>query len=59
MPELGADPSYTLITPRGMFVRGTRLRINSRTETWLVEAIASSESTATFDRFTYRIVDDA
>jgi hypothetical protein len=48
-----------LITPRGMFASGNRLRINTRTETCLVEAIAASESTATFDRFTYRIIDDA
>jgi hypothetical protein len=59
LPGLGTDPSYTLITPRGMFASGNRLRINTRTETCLVEAIAASESTATFDRFTYRIIDDA
>lgn len=58
MPELGADPAYTLITPRGMFAPGNRLRITTQDGTWLVEALSSSDSTSTFDRFTYRIVDD-
>lgn len=58
LPELNADPASTLITPRGMFARGNRLRITTDKASWLVEALVLSESTSAFDRFSYRIIED-
>jgi hypothetical protein len=56
---MGNEPANTLIAPRGLFARGDMLRVQADNHSWLVEALALSESTSTYDRFTYRIVEDA
>ncbi len=59
VPAPGPQPGNTLITARGMFARGNMLRVSGPDRSWLVEALALSEGTAAFDRFTYRIVEEA
>ncbi|MFT5173431.1 MAG: hypothetical protein ACI8W7_001608 [Gammaproteobacteria bacterium] len=59
LPAMGNEPANTLIAPRGLFARGDMLRVQADNHSWLVEALALSESTSTYDRFTYRIVEDA
>jgi hypothetical protein len=57
IPRVGPELGNTLIAPRGMFARGNVIRVDARDGTWLVEAEELSESTATFDRFSYRVVE--
>lgn len=57
LPTLDAHPASTLVTPRGMFARGNRLRVQAGRRSWLVEATALSESTSTYDRFTFRVLE--
>ena len=57
LPTMGNEPGNTLITPRGLFARGDMLRVQADNRSWLVEALALSEGTSTYDRFTYRIVE--
>ncbi|MFT5445833.1 MAG: hypothetical protein ACI9DC_000994 [Gammaproteobacteria bacterium] len=57
LPSMGTEPGNTLIAPRGLFTRGDMLRIQTDNHSWLVEALALSEGTSTYDRFTYRIVE--
>ena len=57
LPSIGTELGNTLITPRGLFSRGDMLRVQADNHSWLVEALALSESTSTYDRFTYRVVE--
>jgi len=57
LPELSESADSTLLAPRGMFSPGSRLRVTAGDRSWLIEAVALAESTATFDRFRYRILE--
>ncbi len=57
VPCLDGRHGSTLITPRGLFTRGNTVRVITDDGSSLVQALALSESTAAFDRFSYRILD--
>jgi len=57
LSELSESADSTLLAPRGMFSPGSRLRVTAGDRSWLIEAVALAESTATFDRFRYRILE--
>jgi len=57
IPDLDGAQGSTLLTPRGLFTRGTTLRVLTERGAVLVQAVGLSESTAAFDRFSYRILD--
>lgn len=57
LPSVGTDASSTLITPGGMFNAGDQMRVEAGTRQWLLEATAINESTGTYDRFSYRVLE--
>ena len=58
LPAVDDNPASSLITPHGMFAKGNTLRVKSGNRSWLVQATALSESTSTYDRFTFRVIDE-
>ena len=57
LPAVSTDASSTLITPGGMFNAGDQMRVEAGTREWLLEATAITESTGTYDRLTYRVLE--
>ena len=58
VPVLDAERGTTIISPRGIFAKGSQLRVGGETHISLVEANNLSDSTSSLDRFTFKILEE-
>jgi|GEM_PF-3493576 len=57
LPQLDATRGSTIISPRGIFAKGSQLRVGGDSRIALIEAHTLSESTSSFDRFNYKVME--
>ena len=58
IPFLDAERGTTIISPRGIFAKGSQLRIAGETHISLIEAKSLLESTSTLDRFSFKVLEE-
>lgn len=58
IPQLDTDRGSTVISPRGIFAKGSQLRVGGETRISLIEANSLNESTSSFDRFNFKVLEE-
>ncbi len=59
VPTLDAERGTTIISPRGIFSKGSQLRVGGETHISLIEANNLSDSTSSLDRFSFKILEES